>query len=90
MNALIDLNNCREYMTINIGGKDHKVKLGGTINDPYFCGKDVCDILGYKDSKDAIKKFTEEEDRSNFSEIVDKNNLTVGGGQIAPPTVRFK
>jgi prophage antirepressor-like protein len=84
MNALIDLNNCREYMTINIGGKDHKVKLGGTINDPYFCGKDVCDILGYKDSKDAIKKFTEEEDRSNFSEIVDKNNLTVGGA-ICPP-----
>jgi prophage antirepressor-like protein len=84
MNALIDLNNCREYMTINIGGKDHKVKLGGTINDPYFCGKDVCDILGYKDSKDAIKKFTEEEDRSNFSEIVDKNNLTVGGANCPP------
>jgi prophage antirepressor-like protein len=48
MNALIDLTKCREYLTITIGGKNHQVKLNGTIDDPYFCGKDACQILGTK------------------------------------------
>ena len=56
MNALIDLVKCREYMTITIGGKDHIVKLSGTFDDPYFCGRDVCDVLGYKDIKQALQK----------------------------------
>ena len=56
MNALIDLEKCREYMTITIGGKDHMVKLSGTFEEPYFCGKDVCDVLGYKNTKDVLFK----------------------------------
>lgn len=54
MNALINLNECREYMTITIGGQDHQIRLNGTIEDPYFCGKDVCIVLGYKSSKKAL------------------------------------
>ena len=27
MNTLIDLEKCREYMTVTIGGKDHQIKL---------------------------------------------------------------
>ena len=38
MNALIDLSKCREYMTMNIGGRDNQVRLSGTIENPYFCG----------------------------------------------------
>lgn len=56
MNVLIDLGKCREYMSITIGGIDHKVKLSGTFDDPYFCGRDVCDVLGYKDPKQALQK----------------------------------
>ena len=26
----------------------HKVDIRGTINEPYFNGNDVCEILGYK------------------------------------------
>ena len=55
MDALINLNDCREYMTINVNDKDHQIKLAGTIDDPYFCGKDVCEILGYKDIKQALQ-----------------------------------
>lgn len=54
MNALIDLEKCREFMTVFIGDKDHQIKLSGTIDDPYFSAKDVCDVLGYKNSKKAI------------------------------------
>jgi very-short-patch-repair endonuclease len=56
MNALIDLTKCREYLTITIDGKNHQVKLNGTIDDPYFCGKDACQILGNKDFKQALQK----------------------------------
>lgn len=45
-------------MTITIGGKDYQIKLSGTIEDPYFCGKDVCDVLGYGNYKDALSKHT--------------------------------
>lgn len=54
MNALIDLGKCREYMTVTIGGKDHQIKLSGTIEDPYFCGKDVCAVLGYSNIQKAL------------------------------------
>lgn len=52
MNALIDLNNCREFMTIRVNDKAHKIQLTGTVEDPYFCARDVCNILGYKDPKE--------------------------------------
>lgn len=32
-------------------------------NEPYFVGKDVATILGYKDSSDAIKKHVDNEDK---------------------------
>ena len=45
MSALIDLGKCREYMTVTIGGKDHQIRLSGTVYDPYFCGRDICNVL---------------------------------------------
>ena len=32
-------------------------------NEPYFVGKDVTDILGYSNSRDAISKHVDGEDR---------------------------
>ena len=43
MNALINLKDCREYMTITLNNKDHRIKLSGTIDDPYFCGRSLKD-----------------------------------------------
>jgi prophage antirepressor-like protein len=83
MNALIDLEQSREYMAVEVGGKNHLVKLAGTIDIPYFCGKNTCDVLGYQDSKTAIKKFVEEEDRSNLENLMALFNPTVGA--ICPP-----
>lgn len=30
------------------------VKLAGTIDNPYFCGKDICIVLGYSNIKKAL------------------------------------
>lgn len=32
-------------------------------NEPYFIGKDVAEILGYKDTSDALKKHVDDEDK---------------------------
>ncbi len=34
---------------------EHQLRVFGTAEEPWFCGKDVCDILEYKDTKKAIK-----------------------------------
>jgi prophage antirepressor-like protein len=69
MNALINLKDCREYMTITLNNKDHRIKLSGTIDDPYFCGRNVCNILGYKDPKDAIQRYVEKEDKKDLKQL---------------------
>ncbi|AAK82150.1 289L [Invertebrate iridescent virus Kaz2018] len=79
MDALINLKDCKEYMTITFCNQEHQIKLAGTVDTPYFCGKDVCKVLGYKDIKDALKKHVDREDKLPLSEI-----KKVGG--TAPPT----
>ena len=32
-------------------------------NEPWFVGKDVAEILGYKDTSDAIKRHVDDEDK---------------------------
>ena len=32
-------------------------------NEPYFIAKDIAEILGYKNSRDAINKHVDEEDK---------------------------
>lgn len=78
MNALIDLNKCREYMTINIGKKDHNVKLSGTIKDPHFCGKEVCHILGHKNTNDAISRHVKPKNKKTLKELL------MGVGKLDP------
>jgi len=74
MNALINLKDCKEYMTITLNEKNHqisaegakRIKLAGTIDDPYFCGRDVCEILGYQNIKKALHENIEEDYKKNL------------------------
>jgi prophage antirepressor-like protein len=95
MNALIDLTKCREYLTITRYEQSHKIGLNGTIDTPYFCYKDVSDILGYKNSKDALYRHVDGDDkislqelkklvraeRTNFLGSMDHNNLSYHDGK---------
>jgi prophage antirepressor-like protein len=72
MNALIDLTKCREYITVTIGGKNQQVKLNGTIDDPYFCHNELCAVLGYKDPKDALKRYVDGDDKINLKDLTNK------------------
>jgi prophage antirepressor-like protein len=80
MNALINLKDCKEFMVVTINNKDHQIKLAGTIDDPYFCGRDVCIVLGYKDLKDALQRHVDDsDDKKPLKEL----NIELGGA--APP-----
>jgi prophage antirepressor-like protein len=52
---LINLYENRNATKIVLDGKDHFVKLQGTTDEPYFCGKDVCAILGYVDIERILR-----------------------------------
>ena len=36
-------------------------------NEPYFVGKDVADILGYSNARDALAKHVDDEDRDTVA-----------------------
>ena len=70
MNALIDLGKCREYLTITMKEQAHPVNLSGTWEDPYFCGRDVCNVLGYKEPKNALHRYVDKEEKKTLKELV--------------------
>ena len=49
-----------------------KIKIVGTYDDPYFCGKDVCDILEYKNVKDALHKNVKSKYKKDLKTIIDE------------------
>ena len=51
MNSIMNLEENKEVMTLIVDGKEYNIKLQGTTEKPYFCGKDVCKVLGYADGK---------------------------------------
>ncbi|HCU8608011.1 TPA: Bro-N domain-containing protein, partial [Staphylococcus aureus] len=42
-------------------------------NEPYFVGKDVAEILGYSNTRDALSKHVDEDDK----EILTSRNTTL-------------
>lgn len=47
----------------------YNIRITGTPDDPWFCGKDVAIILGYKNANQAIRKNVRDKHRKSFSEI---------------------
>ena len=87
MNALIDLEHCRESMTISLNGVDHTVRLAGTIEEPYFCGKDICDVLGYTNSKQALQIHVPSKYKKNLSYFNGSNDPKDAGLRIKPASL---
>lgn len=52
-----------------------KVRFQMIENDPWFCAKDVCDVLGYGNSREALSKHVDKED------VTKCDTLTNGGKQ---------
>lgn len=72
MNNLINLYENKEIMTLTIEGQDYYIKLQGTTENPYFCGKDVCSILKYKDINKALQVHVDSEYKKPLKEVTPK------------------
>jgi len=47
------------------GAKKTDVKVVGTFEDPWFCGRDVCEILEYKDIHQALQKHVQQKSKKH-------------------------
>lgn len=66
-------------MTIKLNDKSFNVKLVGTIKNPYFCGRDICDVLDHKDFKYALKTHVPLKYKTELSNFYGENNQDLGG-----------
>ncbi|MGL5962687.1 MAG: BRO-N domain-containing protein [Cetobacterium sp.] len=77
MNQLINLSG--DYVTFDVGNKkSQKVKIVGTHKHPYFCGKDVCEILGYIDVHDAIYKHVKPKYKKDLKTLNEELSVNLG------------
>jgi prophage antirepressor-like protein len=51
---------------------NQKIKIIGSYDDPYFCGKDICTILEYFDIKQALQKNVKPKHKKNLQTIIDE------------------
>lgn len=75
--ALINLKECKEYMTITLNGQKHQIKLAGTVETPYFCYKDISEILGYKNAKDALYRLVDSYDKKSLIDLREAHTETL-------------
>lgn len=52
------------------------VRMVGTPNSPWFCGKDVAVILGYKNISDTIRRHVDIDDKTTFEAIFEGSDFT--------------
>ena len=46
-----------------------ELRVLGTADRPYFVGKDIAEILGYKRERDAINQHVDKEDKIDWSVV---------------------
>ena len=49
--------------------ENKRLRVSGTVDDPWFCGKDVAFILGYKIPKDAIKDRVKDKHKTSLNQL---------------------
>ena len=76
----MDLINTTNTLNEFFQNKDFQVRIFGTNEQPLFCGKDIANILLYKDTKSAIQDHIDVEDKMTL-----KQACTNKGGEMYPP-----
>jgi prophage antirepressor-like protein len=69
MNALVNLNECTDYITFEVEGKRTQVRIVGTNDEPWFCGKDLCVVLEYNQPKQALHSNVDDDCKKSLSSL---------------------
>ncbi len=59
-----------DYLNKILFFEERNVRIVGTNEDPWFCGRDVVNILDYKNTNKALIDNIDEEDRNTLENIV--------------------
>jgi len=71
MQSLINLSG--DHVVFDVGHKkSQKVKIVGTHKNPWFCGKDVCEILEYKDIQNVLFKHVKPKYKNNLKTLAEE------------------
>ena len=58
-----------EHLNKILNYNDKTVRIFGTNENPWFCGRDVCDILEYSDYRKALFKFVDDENKKSLKDL---------------------
>jgi prophage antirepressor-like protein len=58
-----------EHLNKILNYNDKTVRIFGTNENPWFCGRDVCDILKYSDYRKALFKFVDDENKKSLKDL---------------------
>jgi len=66
-----------------------KIKIIGTFDDPYFCGKDVCAILEYSSARKALQDHVKPKHKKDLQTIIDEvSTVSVPTPKIGSPSIK--
>jgi prophage antirepressor-like protein len=71
------------------GAKKTDVKVVGNFEDPWFCGRDVCEILEYKDIHQTLQKHVHHKSKKSLKELSEKwclrgnHHFILGSGNLS-------
>jgi prophage antirepressor-like protein len=51
--------------------EDKKIRVAGTALEPWFCGKDIAEILGYKNPTASIGKHVDTDDKMTYESLLE-------------------
>jgi len=71
-----------QFMKELLTFEDQKIKMVGTADEPWFCARDVCNVLGYKKFRDAIVDHVDPEDKMSLYEL--RRSWAVLSGPTTP------
>jgi prophage antirepressor-like protein len=67
--------NTNKNLIVRINNKDMPIRLQGTSDCPYFCGKDICTVLDYKDMKDSLQRYVDHDNKKSLKNLNDEVNI---------------
>ena len=69
--------------------EEKSIRVFGSSYNPYFCGKDICEILGYSNFKDTIQKGVKDIHKKELKNLLKEENygdlVPVGVGCVKSP-----
>jgi prophage antirepressor-like protein len=75
-----------EHLNKILTYNNKSVRIIGTNEDPWFCGRDVCDILEYVNYSDALFKFVDDDNKKSLKvlgiSLKERPKITHNEGQM--------